>query len=247
MTLPKVLLVEDDAATQAWVTMVLEVLPIDLVCCKNLGEARSWMLAAVTAPRLLLLDMMLPDGSGLELLEELRSWPADRRPVHVVLMSAGSGLDSRLQQAGQQVDQVLMKPPGVAKLIDCVKCWLAKPENAQTAVPSAVCRSPDQREAINLFFGGDESLYSNFATSCLEQFGLDIDNGDASIRNGDIASIRRLGHSLKSVFRLLGRTQVVELAASLERCAADEANFSLTSTAEQWSKLRQVLLDMTLR
>ncbi|MGI9471400.1 MAG: response regulator [Rubripirellula sp.] len=49
---------------------------------------RESIFARAPRPDLLLLDMMLPDGSGLDVLEALEAWEAVERPTSVVLTAS---------------------------------------------------------------------------------------------------------------------------------------------------------------
>ncbi|MDD4911755.1 MAG: response regulator transcription factor [Sideroxydans sp.] len=66
------LILEDVIDSQVWLSQALTaVFPaITLSCVGSLREARTW-LAAHTAPELALIDLGLPDGSGVELIGEL--------------------------------------------------------------------------------------------------------------------------------------------------------------------------------
>lgn len=89
-----VLIVEDEPATQARLVRVLRHAWPDarLDLAASLEEARQ---ALRRAPHLLLLDVNLPDGSGLELLAGLR--PADNAPQTVIV--SGLGDDATILQA----------------------------------------------------------------------------------------------------------------------------------------------------
>lgn len=66
------LILEDVIDSQVWLSQALTVVfpAISLSCVGSLGEARAW-LATHTAPELALIDLGLPDGSGVELINEL--------------------------------------------------------------------------------------------------------------------------------------------------------------------------------
>ncbi|MDZ4200918.1 MAG: response regulator [Gallionella sp.] len=73
-----ILLVEDDAAEVALARQACGVCdpPIELVVMHNSEEALAWiaqqMVAGITLPRLLLLDLKLPKLAGLAVLRKLR-------------------------------------------------------------------------------------------------------------------------------------------------------------------------------
>jgi PAS domain S-box-containing protein len=94
---PRVLHVEDDADFRQ-------------VLAQTLGDAAEWVGAATLAEaeahllekrfNLVILDLDLPDGSGLELLERLKSYPGG--PVPVLILSASetdNGVRSRVESA----------------------------------------------------------------------------------------------------------------------------------------------------
>jgi CheY-like chemotaxis protein len=84
----QVLLVEDDLANQAVVRGCLAARPgVALVVAGSAAQARA--LAAVRWPDLALIDMMLPDGSGLEVMHSLRAL-AGPRGLRCVAVSANA-------------------------------------------------------------------------------------------------------------------------------------------------------------
>lgn len=78
---------------------------------------------------------------------------------------------------------------------------------------------PFQLAAIDEYFDGDRSFYTVFLNSCIEQFSLDLVDGDTASAQGDAATLRRVAHSLKSVLRTLGYTSESALAKQVEEAA----------------------------
>lgn len=98
-----------------------------------------------------------------------------------------------------------------------------------------------QSHAIQVHFGGDAALYRAFRASCLPQFRRDAAAGDAALRAGDAAALRRLAHSLKSVLASLGEAPPSALAAHLEQAGAAG---DLPACTAGWPPLRQALLHL---
>lgn len=228
MTRPRLLLIEDDASIRRFVMLALDDQNLEVL------EAPS-LAAAVQALRgapfdVVMCDLMLPDGSGLDLLRELAAPDAPSPGAWRVAFSAGvsAAVRQQLQQIG--VHQVLSKPVSLADLSACVAAGLARsapgavgPEAASavpTPAPTPVPAQAAREQAIVEFFGGDASLFAAFHAQCARQFSHDIAAGDHALATGDLAALRRLAHSLKSVLLTLGHASDSACAARLENCAA---------------------------
>jgi CheY-like chemotaxis protein len=70
MTNPRLLLVEDHPAGADALRRLLSRAGMDVVCATTVREARTML---HPAPDWIVLDLMLPDGCGLEVLEEVRA------------------------------------------------------------------------------------------------------------------------------------------------------------------------------
>lgn len=228
-TPPRVLLVEDDPSIRRFVAMALEELPIELVEAGTLAEAEA--LLATGPVRLVLSDLMLPDGSGMALLQALAADPARRGGARLAAFSAGISAERRAQLEALGVDEVLSKPASLAALEACVQRALEGP-----AVPPAPAVAAD--DAVARHFGGDRALYEAFSAACYAQFGVDLRQGDAALAASDLQALRRLAHSLKSVLQTLGHEEPGRVAAALETLAA-EGDAQRTPAA--WARLRSLL------
>lgn len=229
MSLPRVLLVEDDPSLQRFVEMALDGLPIELRCCATLGDATALLREQRFA--LIITDLLLPDGSGRELLALLQREPALRGTAHCAVFSAG------LDDAAKRADltrlgawRLLGKPCSLDELEALVNDALAA--GAATPTPSPA------NDQVQRHFGGNEALYLAFRASCLQQFGQDRLLGDAACRDGDAPALQRLAHSLKSVLLSLGHGGESMAAAALEQSAA-KADWA--HAVPQWQALREQL------
>lgn len=230
----RVLLVEDDTSIRRFVAMALEELPVSLVEAGTLAEAE----AALAGPpfRLVLCDLMLPDGSGLALLQQLVAEPARRQGARLAAFSAGISAERRAQLESLGVDEVLAKPAALAALEACVQRALdAAPPAPPPAEAGAAAPADD---VVARHFGGNRVLYEAFRASCLQQFTKDRAAGDAAVRGQDLAALRRLAHSLKSVLLTLGHDDASRLAYALETLAADG---DAARSAAGWQRLRAAL------
>jgi CheY-like chemotaxis protein len=121
-----ILLLEDERATAALISQLLAAEritnPIEVVetgagALDYLGRVVS---GDASMPVVCVLDLSLPDMSGLEVLRHIRSTPALSRLT--VIMLTGSGNDTDIDTAYDLgIDAYLIKPAGVHGLPDVVR------------------------------------------------------------------------------------------------------------------------------
>jgi DNA-binding response OmpR family regulator len=101
----KILMVEDDPQIQAVNRNMLTRRGYDVLCAMNLAEARG--LLENDPPDAVVLDIMLPDGSGLDFLRELRKNGDDTPVLLLTALSKDSDVVRGLESGG---DDYLPKP-----------------------------------------------------------------------------------------------------------------------------------------
>ena len=204
--LPRVLLIEDDASIRHFVQAALEDRRVNLHPCACLADARQAL--AEAAPVLVLLDLMLPDGSGLSLLEDSVA-RANGGAAKWVVFSAGlsPAVAARLPQLG--VSQVLVKPVGLCALLACVDGALA----AQAQAPRSLqpkAHSPATAAAVSTATSSTPTAPPGVrAVTAMPPEGLLSDDGspDALARaialyfEGDTGLFRQMRDRAHSLFR----------------------------------------------
>lgn len=221
---PKVLLLEDEGLIRRFVALALEDLPVALEEAHTLAQARAALDLPAAEPHLLLItDLMLPDGSGLDLLRDLRAARLRRPPRQVAAFSAGLTAERVAELESLGVARWLSKPVSVSALAMCVREALETvrrvPDSTFGVLPQALGTAlPDpERAAVEEFFAGDRRLFEQFRQGCLQRFWKDADDGDRAAADGDLARLRRLTHSLGSVLQLIGQPGMSRQARALEQ------------------------------
>lgn len=229
----RVLLLEDDASARRFVQLALDDMPLELVPCASLAEARQEL--ARSPVQLALIDLTLPDGSGLELIEHLFAI-APNVTCRTVVFSGGvnAALQRQLEERG--VWRVLLKPVSVGNLLLCVSDALASLPGREGAEPPIAAGTHADR--IAEFFGGNGTLYSAYQRSCMDQFPKDLQEGDRAADLGDAPALRRIAHNLKSALALLGHAQAAQQARNTEDFAAVGA---LEPMRQGWQQLRALV------
>lgn len=116
-----VLVVEDEPALLHLVRRTLEVSGFTV---RGAGTAAAAVAAAREhAPDLAVVDVMLPDGSGLDLMHRLRDLSED---LPVVLLTARDGVEDRLTGFAVGADDYVTKPFAVAELVARVNAVLRR-------------------------------------------------------------------------------------------------------------------------
>ena len=121
-------MVEDDDATRAFLADNLTADGFRVATASALGEALRAM--EVRSPSLVVLDLMLGDGNGLELLDRVRAADglASRvdPQVPVVVLSGRSGEADRVRGFARGADDYLVKPFLYGELVARIRAVLRR-------------------------------------------------------------------------------------------------------------------------
>lgn len=120
-------LVEDDNSIRELVSYTLNSQGLE-----TQGFARPslfWSAMEVQRPQLVLLDIMLPEEDGLQILKKLRTAPATQRLPVMMLTAKGSEFDKVLG-LDNGADDYLSKPFGMMELISRVRALLRRAGDA---------------------------------------------------------------------------------------------------------------------
>lgn len=230
MTVPRVLLVEDDSSLRRFVRMALDELPIELIECDSVVGALHVLTQGPV--ELILTDLMMPGESGFGLLQSLKASPDLQAMAKVVVLSAGLNEKVREQLAPFSPWRLIDKPVPVSVLEECVNAALGNiksagkstAEEAAGSKPTGPVSSPfgdsERIQAIQDYFEGDVELFQTYSAACMVQFPLDIQDGNAACEAGDLQALRRVTHSLKSVLLTLGYSALGAQARDIETLSA---------------------------
>ncbi len=122
--LPVAVLIEDEPQIRRFVRAALEAEGWQVF---EADTARNGVRDAATRkPDLLVLDLGLPDGDGLDVIRDVRSWSA----VPIVVLSARSDEGDKIAALDAGADDYLTKPFGVGELLARVRANLRRPRAA---------------------------------------------------------------------------------------------------------------------
>lgn len=124
MQIRTVLVIEDEPQIRRFVRGALEAEGWQV---HEAGTLREGLSAAGTRhPDLLVLDLGLPDGDGVELIRDVRGWSA----VPIIVLSARTDETDKIAALDAGADDYLTKPFGTGELLARVRANLRRPRVA---------------------------------------------------------------------------------------------------------------------
>jgi two-component system KDP operon response regulator KdpE len=105
-----VLIVEDEQAIRRFLRTALEADGLRVYEAETLQ--RGLLEAATRKPDLIILDLGLPDGDGIDFIRDLRQWSA----IPVIVLSARSEESDKIAALDAGADDYLSKPFGIGEL-----------------------------------------------------------------------------------------------------------------------------------
>jgi two-component system KDP operon response regulator KdpE len=112
---PVAILIEDERQIRRFVRTALEAEGWNVHEAENMRQGLTD--AATRRPDLIILDLGLPDGNGVDFLRDLRGWSK----VPVIVLSARVGEEDKITALDAGADDYLTKPFGVGELLARVR------------------------------------------------------------------------------------------------------------------------------
>ena len=131
-SLPVAVLVEDERQIRRFVRTALEA---EGWSVHEMETLRQGLIDSATRkPDLVILDLGMPDGDGMDFLRDLRGWST----VPVVVLSARVGEDDKIEALDAGADDYLTKPFGIGELLARVRAALRRRREAGAGLGSMV-------------------------------------------------------------------------------------------------------------
>jgi DNA-binding NtrC family response regulator len=145
------LLVEDTSSLSLVYRGILTRAGHEVSCAYTLEEART--LCAATLPKLVLLDLQLPDGDGLDLLRLLQ---AEAPEVPVIVITANGSINRAVQAMRAGATDFLVKPFDEGRLINAIQNALA--DRPRQVVPPAPPETGAEAGSFQGFIGRSDQM-----------------------------------------------------------------------------------------
>lgn len=119
-SVPHVLIIEDEKEIRRFVRMALQAEGLDVHEADTFH--RGLIDAGTRRPDLIILDLGLPDGDGIDLIRDVRSWS----PVPIIVLSARGAESDKILALDTGADDYLVKPFGTGELLARVRALLRR-------------------------------------------------------------------------------------------------------------------------
>lgn len=124
-----VLVVDDEFAIRDMLRMALEIVDFRCLEAENIQDAHA--LVVDQRPDIVLLDWMLPGGSGIELLRRLKREEATRE-IPVIMLTAKTAEDNVIQGLDVGADDYITKPFAPRELIARIRALLRRSSGGES-------------------------------------------------------------------------------------------------------------------
>lgn len=147
-----VLIVDDEFAIRDMLRMALEIAEFNCLEAENIQSA--YQVIVDERPDIVLLDWMLPGGSGLELLRRLKRNDATK-DLPVIMLTAKTTEDNVIQGLDVGADDYITKPFAPRELIARIKALLRRSTGGVEESTLQVAELTLDSDSKRIFLGGD--------------------------------------------------------------------------------------------
>ena len=126
---PRVLVVDDELQILRALRVVLREAGFEVAAAQSAREALD--IAAVNSPRAAIVDLVLPDGDGVEVTRRLREWSE----MPILVLSAVGDEEQKVKALEAGADDYITKPFGARELVARLQAALRRSEGARGEEP----------------------------------------------------------------------------------------------------------------
>ncbi|MEM1111782.1 MAG: phosphate regulon transcriptional regulator PhoB [Pseudomonadota bacterium] len=145
-----VLIVDDEFAIRDMLRMALEIAEFDVIEAEDTQQAYTTIVDE--RPDIVLLDWMLPGGSGLELLRRLKRNETTRE-LPVIMLTAKTAEDNVIQGLDVGADDYITKPFAPRELIARIRALLRRTNGGEGSERMQVAQLILDSESRRIFLG----------------------------------------------------------------------------------------------
>ncbi len=129
---PRVLVVDDELQILRALRVVLREAGFEVAAAQSAAEGLD--LAAVHPPRAAIVDLVLPDGDGVEVTRRLREWSE----MPILVLSAIGDEEQKVKALEAGADDYITKPFGARELVARLQAALRRSEGGRGEEPPSI-------------------------------------------------------------------------------------------------------------
>lgn len=177
---------------------------------------------------LIFMDCRMPELDGYAATRTIRHSTTGNSNIPIIALTANNCDEERRKCLEAGMDDFLAKPFTDAALLDALIRWL-KPGHGQSdgaeltpyevAVEHAQALDLEQFNKLKTLM---RDKFQDFASTVGMRFSERAESIAAALREGQMAQVHEVAHSLKGIAGMIGARQVQELAHSVELAGKDE-------------------------
>jgi two-component system, sensor histidine kinase RpfC len=225
----RILLAEDNLTNQKVIEGVLASAGHEVLVADS-GE-RALDLIQDEQIDLAVVDMNMPETSGVDVIRQTRSLLLDKRELPFIVLTANATLEAKQECLAAGADAFLTKPVAFPDLLDTIE-QLSSPQRA-VAVPAPDKSAPRHRRNTPIVLDEAslrdlESISTSpaFAASALDVFAQEnrtlVAEAGQALREGRFQAVRDIAHSIKGNAGSVGALAVMEHATQLNRATQND-------------------------
>ncbi|MFC2048055.1 response regulator transcription factor [Chloroflexota bacterium] len=146
----KILIIEDDPKIIEIVARTLETKWFEVNLLSTFHGKEGVELVKKELPDIVILDLMLPDTDGFEVLRQIRSFS----DVMLIILTAKGEEDNRIRGLQEGADDYIVKPFSASELVARMKSLIRRMEMTETT--ATVARKPSNSRSLGIYFESQE-------------------------------------------------------------------------------------------
>lgn len=176
---------------------------------------------------LIFMDCRMPEIDGYEATRAIRRAASEKARIPIIALTANSSEEERRKCLAAGMDDFLSKPFTDGALMATLARWLGAGEDSGEVAELTTYQVADDAQVLDLEqFNKLKMLmrekFQDFAGTVGARFGERAEGIAGALREGGMAKVQEIAHSLKGIAGMIGARQVQELAHSLELAGKDE-------------------------